>query len=1475
MTRKVNIIAISAALIAVVLASAALASGQTYVDKRRVVRAGVLDLSWTNTITGAAVRVDQAAPYIFYIMGMRDDLKPYGWTFVNPLAAGADTFKNAAAYWLVPLQQTTLENLSKFDVLYMSAKQFVGFPMSERDKLRRFVDQGGCLWVDNGGGMTFVDANDPINYPVFSFFLPAVNFSSVTLTGPQTAMAKLHPLLTNPFWLTPQEISSLGISRGGMYAVNPGFTVMPPPPTILSPVVVINDDMPTIAAVEYGSGRVVLTSGFIGGKIEGPVTNWSQPAYLTSQNSNLLMASAADLRFAYNVVGWATSYTTFRKNYRRTGVSLESVGAPLVEKWRFGGAGAPGGGLGGIESSPVVWKNVIYSSSGQTLYALDAVPEQDLDMDGNRDDGLPDPPGSGVDVIWRADIGMAISSPTVASMLDPEGGTLAPKDFVLVNASDGLVYIFEALPVAPNGLLSPAPMPRPGLWRGNPMGGGNALLPPVVQNGWIYQVSGAGVVSAYSPVLNAYNGHTGWRCSLGGPAETVTVKSGPIFGYIKSQTKGALVQAISVVALRNTLNNMISNNDSICMLPVFVSSDRLQPVTNLAAAAAGLGVVKYRTSFPQIPIAQYPEPEVWAVDVAGNPVGVELASQPDIAQGTVDIRATGGALGPSTRVYMTYALDYSMVMVNSFIPPSYEIPPKMGLVNNASYQFEVGATPALGPNDSFYFGSNLASGTPGGTGVGSVCSAWFDGITSRLKWSYFLHGGGWEGVISDPTNSPAGGWGKWGIYCRLPPDNQTIVPVNSLDVRTTPAVTNDKVFVTASRMNPLPDGASNGHLLCFKADPSFQIRLSKPLLDEATGRRFSVKVWQPDLLFPAGGGALPPLLAAANVPSDMIDYQTGTITVTDFNRMRLQGSVANAATSTLTSSLPVWVFVDNQPVSPNEIDLSSWNNLVWSFALYHPSPNPGGMPRPCSGISCSPVVLGDYVYFTCVDDYLVAVAADATPMDPDYRLLLSGDPLDPKTQSEWLARVPMQDPIGQGGAGAPLGGPRVSLAGSGGIVAVPSSQGLSVFTNTLTLVADNHRVLEVGGDGRVAWACDSVYEPKEATGVSLTTVGAVQYGMQPQALNRPVVAQKFGPSDYLIVDSGSDRVIRIDRGGQVMWSLKDFVDPQDRLRSGEPLSLSAPSDARAWAELELRSGNWYYIHHCLVVDSGNFRIIDIIDRYNATPSGQVLGPANPDPADPSRPLHEVNWVSYTSYKDKRFKFTSAQLVRGIRDAAMGPQQDYIWASVSNYGLGTASDPTIAESTGGGQLGGAIISMPYRRSTGDFTWEYLPGEVAQQLTTLMDGGTTIQLSGPKYFAVLDVAGPQLLICDSSAVYVTTGANVKWKLTEEMYRSLRREIVDSTTKAKVPNATIQSPFTPQRAQMLPDGHRMIIVNSYAGRTYDERMPKFTGEIFEVDSNEPGTITSYAPEMWLYPADNLIVQQMRNAPNFDQPTCAQRLF
>ncbi|MDH7602659.1 MAG: DUF4159 domain-containing protein, partial [Armatimonadota bacterium] len=427
-----------------------------YAGKRRKINCGVVWLSVdpndrskvpNNQSVGAGMDANGfpinggGVGDIFYLLDMRTDLKPAGWSFDNPLAPGGPATglsKADPVYWQVDLSADP--DLSRMHVLYLPAHGTVKLTPQQREALRKFVDGGGVLWIDNegvGGQLDFAD----------TFFI--LNFKFLGVNGSQYAVSRHHPLLTTPFWLNDWDIANLGINAGTSVCVpgyNPGavggwgaVSQQPVCFDVLYPVLgnTNGSGKPCVAGNAYGSGRIVATATYVG---RGCYYN-----------------NPACLKFAYNVIAWSASWTHLRKDPRHSGSSIDTVGGTeLLELWTLpvpvGSSGS--GQQDAIGSAPVIYKNVVFYTAGSSLYALDLYPQEDLDQDGNPDDGFQGVgamPDRGQDVLWVFDSsGGKLSPPTVVTAQDPTDPARS-IEVVLVACSDGAVYMLPAFPMDGQG----------------------------------------------------------------------------------------------------------------------------------------------------------------------------------------------------------------------------------------------------------------------------------------------------------------------------------------------------------------------------------------------------------------------------------------------------------------------------------------------------------------------------------------------------------------------------------------------------------------------------------------------------------------------------------------------------------------------------------------------------------------------------------------------------------------------------------------------------------------------------------------------------------------------------------------------------------------------------------------------------------------------------------------------------------------
>ncbi|MGQ9731793.1 MAG: hypothetical protein ACUVX8_11030, partial [Candidatus Zipacnadales bacterium] len=139
----------------------------------------------------------------------------------------------------------------------------------------------------------------------------------------------------------------------------------------------------------------------------------------------------------------------------------------------------------------------------------------------------------------------------------------------------------------------------------------------------------------------------------------------------------------------------------------------------------------------------------------------------------------------------------------------------------------------------------------------------------------------------------------------------------------------------------------------------------------------------------------------------------------------------------------------------------------------------------------------------------------------------------------------------------------------------------------------------------------------------------------PEGTPWPPADSGIRPGNYLIVDTGNNRVVEVDRQGRLVWPLANYplTAPANSRRDGDrlgfdfytspynglpdapipppavpyctPLDLKAPTDAHRFMAWNYDTGIWEM--HTVIADSGNYRVLDVITTFTYDPSsGSVL-----------------------------------------------------------------------------------------------------------------------------------------------------------------------------------------------------------------------------------------------------------------------------
>jgi hypothetical protein len=373
-------------LVGVVSASmlSAWADGRGYEPRTVPVNVGVVMFSANDNLVRDV--------YTFYAMDRRTDLKPLGLSFRNPFAP-AGTTRNQAAYWLVDVSRLNDNQLARYKILLISRTSWARMTAEIREKLRRFVDGGGTLWVD----MPQQGASGTLFFPEVA---PVANTAAINIVNLN------HPLLRGYYTLTPAEMASMGLRGRGFGGGALNISANRP---VLQIVTAVDANTPVIAAATYGSGRIIVSAAGIAAAISAPLVS-TRPGR-EGQAFELGMDSVPDLelKFAYNLVRWAGAGSSDAFNARRANAVADQYGAPLGIRWRDEGTQ-----YGLQNGTPVVYGGLVFVVSGTWLICYDAVPSRDLDGDGRADDGIPDyERGESFDKVWEVNLGRQSSPPVV------------------------------------------------------------------------------------------------------------------------------------------------------------------------------------------------------------------------------------------------------------------------------------------------------------------------------------------------------------------------------------------------------------------------------------------------------------------------------------------------------------------------------------------------------------------------------------------------------------------------------------------------------------------------------------------------------------------------------------------------------------------------------------------------------------------------------------------------------------------------------------------------------------------------------------------------------------------------------------------------------------------------------------------------------------------------------------------------------
>ncbi len=471
-----------------------------YVFQQHTLNAGVL-VTGTGPL-GAGPQIDPA-PYLFYVLNNRPDVRPVDLNLVNPLAP-AGTLPSAAAYWEVSLNNVSDSQLAQYNVLYLPAGG-VTFQPNVNEKLRRFVDNGGQLIVEYESlvpNPTPMPSGTP---PVLGLLFTGTGASGTPASAalPSSGTFLRHPIISQPFLLSAADVANLTIqpaassSAGYVNANNSDPVHKGEFGSLFSPV--LSNSTGTLAyAAQMGAGQIVATTLSLGAGISidanypNPTTGSPTTAY-TFNPANLSAASTPDLKLLANILTWSETHPS--ENKTSHGNASSTGLASFSPAWQFPvtttGATPP------APPSAAVWGNFVFAVNADGfLRAFDAYPSENLTGGASTtgaETALSTYPTTSYDKIWEISVGTYASAPTVASV----GGV----NYVFVEKSNGTIVAFNAVTGAAYTLPS-APATSPGSY---PQGGVINAPAPTIYDGRLYAGQASPTTAQIIATMHVYD----------------------------------------------------------------------------------------------------------------------------------------------------------------------------------------------------------------------------------------------------------------------------------------------------------------------------------------------------------------------------------------------------------------------------------------------------------------------------------------------------------------------------------------------------------------------------------------------------------------------------------------------------------------------------------------------------------------------------------------------------------------------------------------------------------------------------------------------------------------------------------------------------------------------------------------------------------------------------------------------------------
>lgn len=1541
---------------------AALAQPLNYAQATVEVKAGTLVLPGQVTAGGFA---DNPAPHVWFNLDQDNTVKPAKWSFVNPIgptvlttgvrarwaaidptgtpAAGARLTKASGPYWEVPLDTTPVETLARFDILNITINKTLSLNPSERDKLRKYMDRGGVVWVDlvdDPNANINLDIVNPLPFP-FEW------------AGSNAALDAnfFHSLLRFPNQITMNDLVNSEYSNVVNRVVTRPSTNMPArlepfqrwigvDSASLQPVAGTADGN-TISIGQIGQGHLIVTSRGVSANLNRGLpfpgsTVFNVNRGFTGLKTPADTAFVAAAKLALNILSSGGVWKGRHAGSSHTGSNNVDLTAPLLRA--FNDDQGAGSGSFEIEQQPALYKGRMIATKGNRLYVYDTRPDRDLDGDGSADDGLQNPVGSQADLMWVSPaLGSVLSAPTVVEapntvLTNPNRPGFKPTDQIWVMDDQSRVYIFD---LDTDGAVVGATWPPIGSIAPPAGSVGSAGTPfaPVVHESLVFMTDSANItgqttgrvwIADLNDAAVAQSGGGDWKITasarMGEPSGPATV------GYIPIQDGSGGFDRVVYVPTRpaNGITPRPAGMASIWLgarseSPIRTEYDSNTQVLSLTTRASYFGLPIYLDNGGSPTELRSLGLKFSIIDGSGNPLNTTQVDQ-ILGPASSPSQATNGVLliqgvqsmgydldgkqTPQTTDDVTFRVDYTVEWGKAgtgAFQPQFEnyVRGNLEFPDDTRNLREVIGSPALDSDGTVYVVTSFVSGSDaGGTvmgfrenkGPGNFSMISRFELYDRHKFNLNNSVGAGDEIDMPPVITD-----EDQLVLLLPFLNRDIAQWR---FTSGPVLRGDSMFVMASGVKNIGFGpAPTGVMMSFRkgaATPSFEIE----------GQDSNFTLVQPDtaLSFPK------------NQPNQYSVLQQGQFTlepIVGTTRSRIVlNSLMNVTRGrirdSISASMPIIVrrggqtdtLIEPEALADNGRIIAGraqgrWNPLAW-YMVFN-GYRAGAGPIVCGdtlfqgGASILPSLIanGSFVFNGLIfamdanvspnDEFLIANSVRPWTLQLNSFLGNSWNTIRPANSVKWPQFKGIQDVddlrIRVLQAAIEEDGVR-AIAGGDDSLAVAGPTTLYGFRRSDFLVVDSGRISRIDPVGNPIWTTDQTF-------VAGTQQPTTSFGVAKQ-LSEPTRMYSTGDNGYWVVDTGNNRVVRIDGAARELRTVEKMrLDPQFKpdgindqgaaagMSPGETLKLRRPKDVLVFERLvdgtvpgQNPFSNAQPLErwtHMVIADSGNNRIVELVDRYVVDRATGRTGPAvkyedPPGSGNFVTALGVLYWHTPEELTGKDYRYNS--IARTIQDIG-GQRHNVVGFGFGNVEPGTATlgldntNQNVDRNSGNGGVvlydgPSSIVIREFERpaiqrntfiiedpnTAGQYDYLSPSADQAARMQKFV-GLSSVTV---RYVTVNNAVVLSVMVTDATGVYELvqdTARNVwvvRWMLPAEAFKGLRHP------RGNGPYSTPgmgQNPkgFRPMYARRLDSGE-VLVVNGYTGRRIDDT--EFLGEVVLVDGS-----------------------------------------